>query len=159
MLHHRMLVVAWMTLTILVVSFFPIILVSPILAETEEPINKGMFESSPDWWRWVLKNDKELYSLANCESGLKPGAIGHGDKKITGVESFGLYQFQPSTFKTYVRKYDLLSNSEDHELMNSILDPNVQTKLVRLMLADGGGKHWYTCYYKKYGNGLHRKSN
>lgn len=159
MLHKKIFVVTWMVLTLFVISLFPQLIVSLTLAETELPTNKEVSESSPDWWLWVLKNDKELYSLASCESGLNPQAIGHGDKKITGFESWGLFQYQPATFRAEVRKYKLLPNSEDQELMNSITDPNVQIKLTRLILADGGGKHWRTCYYQKYGNGSHRKNN
>jgi hypothetical protein len=110
-------------------------------------------------WMTEIKADKELLAMAMCESGLDPGAIGHGDSEITGHPSYGLFQFQPGTFEGYVREHNLLNEVPDDRLHEHIFDPYIQLELVKLMLADGGGRHWYTCYYKKYGTGAHRATS
>jgi len=58
--------------------------------------------------------------------------------------SFGKFCFQFDTFKIYVRKYNLLPNTEDQELYNWISDNEFQRKLARMMLEEdiNNWKHW-----------------
>ena len=60
--------------------------------------------------------------------------------------SYGCLQFQMETFRSYVRKYDLLENTEDAELENMIYDCSIQKTLARKMLEDdpGNWRNWYT---------------
>jgi hypothetical protein len=110
-------------------------------------------------WMLLLKEDHELLDMAYCESRYNPEAVNHGDAEITGHASYGLFQFQPGTFELYVRQYGLLTDVPNESLHEHYFDPYTQIKLVKLILADGGGKNWFTCYYKKYGTGAHRATN
>lgn len=109
-------------------------------------------------WESLLKEDKELYAMADCESDFTPTAIGHGDAAITGYPSYGLFQYQPKTFLWLVRRYDLLPGIADKDVMSKkyYFDPYLQIVLTKNALADGLGRHWKTCYYDKFGSGAHR---
>ena len=60
--------------------------------------------------------------------------------------SYGCLQFQMATFRSYVRKYKLLSNTEDAELENMIYDCEFQKTLARKMIEDdySNWRNWYT---------------
>ncbi|TSC60193.1 MAG: hypothetical protein LiPW15_71 [Parcubacteria group bacterium LiPW_15] len=60
--------------------------------------------------------------------------------------SYGCLQFQMATFRSYIRKYDLLENTEDAELENMIYDCDFQKVLARKMIEDdySNWRNWYT---------------
>lgn len=67
--------------------------------------------------------------------------------------SYGCLQFQMATFKSYIRKYDLLPEAEDKELENMIYDCDFQKTLARKMIEDdySNWKNWYTSATAKIG--------
>jgi hypothetical protein len=119
------------------------------------PPLEPMSDTDPSWMA-LLKEDIELQELAYCESRFDPMAINYADADITGYPSYGLFQFQPGTFKGYLRKYGMLVDVPDEKLMDHVHDPFIQIALVKKMLSDGLGKSWFTCYYRSYGSGIHR---
>lgn len=92
--------------------------------------------------------DSWLDQLAELES------HNRGDLKIldhNNLYSYGCLQFQMPTFKEYVRKYDLLPNTEDSELENVIYDCSFQKTLARKMILDNPSnwQHWYLSVSEK----------
>lgn len=166
--YGALLVVVAMTVSTVTAATAPTLSTKVVAGEVEEPVIEETTSEdtekvqealpTPDW-REKLEADPELSALAWCESRHNPRAMGHGDTLITGFPSYGLVQFQPGTFKAFVRKYDLLPNTEDEELPNLYFDPDVQIELATRMLNDGLGRHWFHCYYSKYGSGAHRTRN
>lgn len=80
-----------------------------------------------------------LDKLAECESGGNPKALNPHDY---GSRSVGLYQFKDGTFAAYSKAYKLNNVPAD------IWNPEKQKELARLMLLDGGWKHWKNCSVK-----------
>jgi hypothetical protein len=84
-----------------------------------------------------------------CAVGVKNGElVGTWDN---GSYSYGILCFKQGTFIEQVRKYKLLTEATDEELMNYIGDPQFQKKLARLMILDNWNnwRHWYnTTKYK-----------
>ena len=79
---------------------------------------------------------KEVWidKLIACESG--------GNEKIkvldtNGYYSHGLVQFQMKTWLSFGKKFGTTKKN--------IYDGELQKKVVRAMLDDGGWKHWYQC--------------
>ncbi len=89
--------------------------------------------------------DEILRYFVDCESGGDNFVVNWNDK---GSPSYGLLQFKKQTWIFQIRKYNLFPATEDEELMNLIYDPDIQIKLARLMIMDGGQNHWKTCYDK-----------
>ena len=60
--------------------------------------------------------------------------------------SYGCLQFQMATFRSYIRKYKLLANTEDAERENMIYDCEFQQVLARKMIEDdySNWRNWYT---------------
>ena len=95
-----------------------------------------------------VKKGSECYwlnKLSFCESSNRPHIINPDDK---GSPSFGLFQYKEKTWKWKIRKHGLLPYTEDGELMNLIHDEYTQTKLTKLILRDGGWRHWFNCSKK-----------
>jgi len=61
-----------------------------------------------------------------------------------GLRSYGRFCYQEQTFKTFVRKYNLLPNAEETEYMNFIGDEDVQMALTILVFRDSlsNWTHW-----------------
>lgn len=89
--------------------------------------------------------DARLVKLANCESNNNPKAINPNDG---GSPSYGLYQWKVDSFYRYNQKYEILPDLERQEVMNIIYDPDIQTKLTRRVLEDGGWRNWKNCWKK-----------
>lgn len=64
--------------------------------------------------------------------------------------SYGCLQFQMATFRSYVRRYDLLTNTEDGELENMIYDCDFQKVIARKMIEEdySNWRNWYTSVTK-----------
>ncbi len=60
--------------------------------------------------------------------------------------SFSCLQFQMSTFKQYVKRYNLLPEAEDHEIENMIMDCDFQKLVAYKMLEENPNNilHWRT---------------
>ena len=58
-----------------------------------------------------------------------------------GLRSSGIFCYQDRTFIGFVKKYNLLPNTEDKEILNFIGDNEFQLKLTRLVFEDNP-KHW-----------------
>ena len=95
--------------------------------------------------------DLMVEKLAYCESTGNPKALNPHD---AGSPSYGLFQYKASTWKTYIRKYNLVEGT-DAELMRRIYDADLQRELTKKILEEesGGWQHWYTCSRKA---GLHK---
>jgi len=86
----------------------------------------------------------QIEDLAFCESS------GREDIKIVdtnGWYSYSCLQFQFPTFKQYVRRYGLLPDATDEELMNMIGDCEFQKELAYRMISEDSGNwsHWVRC--------------
>lgn len=66
-----------------------------------------------------------------------------------GSPSFGAYCYKTGTYLLFVRKYKLLPNMEDGELINNLSDYRTQRELTRLILAyePNGARNWYTSIF------------
>ncbi len=82
-----------------------------------------------------------LDALATAESGNR-GRLVHRDRD--GQLYYGCLQFQPRTFRAYVRKFRLLPNANRKETMSRIYDCAFQKQLAALMIRSdpAGWKHW-----------------
>lgn len=112
----------------------------------------------PTWWELVypagvswmdeLKADPELYALAGRETAgsYDPKRCNWSDAKITGFPSCGIFQYQPSTFRMFVKKYKVMASSTDEEIDAAIYDPYIQIYITRLALIDGGWRNWYNSF-------------
>jgi hypothetical protein len=80
-------------------------------------------------------------ALAIAESGNR-GRLVHRDRD--GQLYYGCLQFQPRTFRAYVRKFHLLPNAGRKETMSRIYDCAFQKQLAALMIRSdpAGWKHW-----------------
>lgn len=83
-----------------------------------------------------------LEKLAMCESSKRTDIV---ILDSNGKLSYGLYQYQKSTWIAKMKQYNLAPNAEEEELMNLIFDHNYQTKLTLLILKDGGWRNWLIC--------------
>ncbi len=72
-----------------------------------------------------------LSALEWCESGGRPEAINPND--LDNTPSYGAFQFKPSTFELYSKKY---------ELKGELMDRNAQRRIVSEMLNDDSVK-WH----------------
>jgi hypothetical protein len=96
-------------------------------------------------WRDLLAKDTILYELASCESQFNPMARNDEDALITGFPSYGLLQYQPSTFVNGIKQYKLMPRSTTKEILGAINDPYLEIALARHMVSDGEGGQW-SCY-------------
>ena len=87
------------------------------------------------------KIDSVIDGLIKCESGGNPLAVGDSGK------ARGILQFWPGTFLTQMKKYKLLPDAEDKEIMNFYTDSDMQRRLARKMLEDDMNnlRHWTNC--------------
>lgn len=72
--------------------------------------------------------------LAECESGNR------ADIKVLDTNakySYGRFQFQAGTWLAYGKPFGAT--------MDNIYDGELQGRVVRSMLDDGGERHWYNC--------------
>lgn len=102
-------------------------------------------ETAPPYFPDEL--DIWLMKLASHE-GCKPeGTMDRGSL------SYGLFCYKEGTFKMFVKKYDLLPNAEEDEIMNLIGDAQFQWKLTRMVFEDScqNWRNWYTSTVKKIG--------
>ena len=85
--------------------------------------------------------------LAMCESGGLATAVNPFDG---GSHSRGTLQFKDSTFILYSKRYNLLPEAEDDEILNFIFDADYQKQLARLMLDENinNWRHWVNCSKK-----------
>lgn len=85
--------------------------------------------------------------LAMCESGGLATAVNPFDG---GSHSRGVLQFKDSTLIHYTKRYNLLPEAEDAEILNFIFDADYQKKLARLMLDENinNWRHWTNCSKK-----------
>ena len=80
-------------------------------------------------------------ALAIAESGNRERLV-HRDRD--GQLYYGCLQFQPRTFRVYVRKFHLLPHANRQEMMSRIYDCAFQKQLATLMIRSdpAGWKHW-----------------
>lgn len=80
-------------------------------------------------------------ALAIAESGDRERLV-HRDRD--GQLYYGCLQFQPRTFRVYVRKFHLLPNANRKEMMSRIYDCAFQKQLATLMIRSdpANWKHW-----------------
>lgn len=94
------------------------------------------------------KLDAWINSLVTKESEGKSHIkiLDHNDRY-----SYGCLQFQMETFEAYVKRYELLPNTEDSELENMIYDCDFQKLLTRKMIEEDpeNWRHWYTSVAKR----------
>lgn len=125
-----------------------------LVSDNVEPITQTLFNKPQTYLieevkdEDIIKNsdviteplDAILTDVIYCESKGNPNAIGD-----LGLEhkAYGILQFQIRTFK-YL--------SELSGLYGSIDNSDDQIRLFKWAIANGYGKYWYNCYYKKYGN-------
>ncbi len=74
--------------------------------------------------------------LMMCESGGNWEAV--NPKDLDGTPSWGLFQFKPSTWKLYVKKYDLWEwqNFDDADWWNTMMNGDLQRIVVEKMFLD-----------------------
>ena len=77
-----------------------------------------------------------MEKLALCESGNDPKKI--NPKDTNGKASFGKYQFQLSTWKQYILKYELFGseNWDSADFENNIWDGELQDEVIVKMFFD-----------------------
>lgn len=68
-----------------------------------------------------------------------------------GKKSYGAFCFQEATYLLFVKKYNLMPYAEEYELLNNLSDYDTQRQLAKLMIQDGGWRHWHTSVTKKIG--------
>ena len=90
--------------------------------------------------------DYKLAKLAFCESSLKPNI------KVLDTNnrfSYGLFQFQKTTFTAYGQKYKVIGTDvEPPEIDNLIYDPELQLRIARYMMENKESYHWKICSAK-----------
>lgn len=61
------------------------------------------------------------------------------------LRSSGIFCYQDSTFIQFVKKYKLMPQAEDKEILNMIGDISFQEKLTRMVFEDNPANwvHWY----------------
>jgi hypothetical protein len=74
--------------------------------------------------------------LLMCESSGNQNAINPRD--LDGTPSYGLFQFKPSTWKLYVKKYDLFEweRFDEVDWHNTMMNGELQRIVVELMFRD-----------------------
>ena len=86
--------------------------------------------------------DRLIDRLAYCESRNNEKAINPADPDTA---SLGLLQFKIETFYRYNLRYKIVPEIEKGEIENVIFDGEVQRKLAKEILKDGGWKNWFNC--------------
>ena len=96
---------------------------------------------SPDSSPAVNPLDTWLDALAIAESGNRERLV-HRDRD--GQLYYGCLQFQPRTFRAYVRRFHLLPNANRKEMLSRIYDCAFQKQLAALMIRSdpASWKHW-----------------
>lgn len=86
-----------------------------------------------------------LDSLNRCESGDRYVVI----VDTNGYHSYGYFQYQLATFRSYGERYELFPKGlTDEELRELTKDRELQYLLTARILKDGGRNNWYTCSNK-----------
>lgn len=94
-------------------------------------------------------NVKLADKVMMCESGGNVYARNDNDKKITGYSSFGLFQFQPSTFlKSGIRYRVFPEWFTITDAMRYIYRPEYQGAIAHGLMADNEWFHWKNCVLK-----------
>jgi len=97
-------------------------------------IQKG--DALDSWINRLARNE-------NCYVGIKDGElVGTWDN---GSYSYGALCYKRGTFIMFVRKFNLLPEATDDEIMNQIGDVRFQKQLTRLVMEDSWNNwsHWY----------------
>ena len=76
-----------------------------------------------------------MTDLLRCESGFNPNAV--NPKDLDGTASLGLAQFKPSTLYTQGKRFGVLTDIEESEVMNIIFDPAIQIAVASKMVEEG----------------------
>lgn len=124
----------------------PTSIVAASLASTTDASSTSESISQGPAWKDLLDQNPVLKDIASCESGIDPAAVNYGDAKITGYPSYGLLSFQPGTFRSAVKKYNLMPGSTNAQIDAAIMNPVIQIEAAKLMIEDGQGHQW-SCYY------------
>lgn len=83
---------------------------------------------------------EQMIKVMMCESGGNPSAINHGDAEITGKPSYGLFQFQPTTYRLWA--------AEIGEVRD-IMDIDGQIRVTAYAFSKDRQWHW-SCFNKLY---------
>jgi hypothetical protein len=80
--------------------------------------------------------DDLIDKLCHCESGCNSQAVNPMD--TDGTASWGMFQFKPSTWRLYVKKYDLFlwQNFDDADWWNTMMSGELQRIVVEKMFRD-----------------------
>ena len=93
------------------------------------------------------KNAGVLERLAQCESGNRWIVI----LDVNGKYSYGWWQFQLSTFRTFGEKYNIIQKGmSNEELRHWISFKSLQGRIADRMLSDGLWQHWINCLKTTY---------
>ena len=91
-----------------------------------------------------------LKLLSKCESNNNLLAI--NNREITGIPSRGKYQYQDTTWKTYLLKYGLIETGKltDKEFILLMNNESLQDKLTRTIFErePEAWRHWKNCARK-----------
>lgn len=94
-----------------------------------------------------------IYTNAGCESHHNQNAVNPVD--LDGTPSYGLHQFKFTTFKGYVKKYNLFGwqSWEEADWWNNLMAGDTQELVLRHMIADPevNLSHEFPDCTKKYG--------
>jgi hypothetical protein len=105
-------------------------------------IQKG--DALDSWINRLARNE-------NCYVGVKGGElVGTWDN---GSYSYGALCYKRGTFIMFVKKFNLLPEATDDEIMNQIGDVRFQKQLTRLVMEDSWNNwsHWFTTTKYKIG--------
>jgi hypothetical protein len=85
--------------------------------------------------------------LERCESGSRNICV----IDTNGKKSCGVLQYQLSTYKSFIKRYKLLPEAEDHEIENMWLDPDMQRLATYKALEEDihNLRHWRNCAVKE----------
>ena len=112
--------------------------IRPLLPKSPSRLNFGLKEPLLGWLVLLERNE-------NCPF--------DGILDTNGEKSYGPFCYQEKTFLLFVRKYKLLPNTEDKEVINMIGDRDFQWLLTSMVFQDSLDHwiHWRTTATKKIG--------
>lgn len=84
-------------------------------------------------------NAKDMVRVMECESQGNANAVNYNDAKITGYPSYGIFQFQPNTYKAWSKEI-----GETRDIMNV----DAQIRVAAYGFSKGRQKAW-SCWTKK----------
>lgn len=84
----------------------------------------------------TTKQDKWISDLMYCES--RNDTLAVNPKDLDGTASYSLFQWKPSTFKAYVKKYDLFDwqTWEKADWWNAMFSDYHQMTVIQYMIND-----------------------